>query len=48
MLPAQCQLCLQGLCLVEVDAADRPVVLLKAIYQGAHAVVPQLDGRRVQ
>ena len=38
----------QWLRLVEVDAADRSVVLFEAVYQGAHAVVPQLDGGGVQ
>jgi hypothetical protein len=33
-------MCSQWLCLVEIDAADRPVVLLEAVYEGAHAVVP--------
>ena len=38
----------QGLCLVEIDAADRPVVLFEAVDQGSHPVVPQLDRGGVQ
>ena len=30
----------QRLCLVEVYASDGPIVLLKAIYQGSHAIIP--------
>jgi hypothetical protein len=33
---------------VEVDAANGAVVLVEAVYQGTHAVVPQLDHPRVQ
>lgn len=38
----------QRLRLVEVNASNRAVVLLKAVYERAHAVIPQLDRRRVQ
>lgn len=38
----------QWLRLVEVYAADRPVVFLEAVDEGAHAVVPQLDGGGVE
>ena len=30
----------QGLGLVEINAADRPVVFFEAVYQGSHAVIP--------
>jgi hypothetical protein len=33
---------------VEVDAADRPVVLVEAVEEGAHAVVPHLDHPAVE
>lgn len=33
---------------MEVNSSDRSIVLLKAVYQGAHAVVPQLDGGGMQ
>ena len=38
--PPRPRSCSQWLRLVEVDAADRPVMLLEAVDQGAHAVVP--------
>lgn len=38
----------EGLSSVEVDAANRAVVLLKSVNQGTHAVIPKLDGRRVE
>ena len=28
------------LCFVEIDSSDWPIVLLKAVYQSAHAVIP--------
>jgi hypothetical protein len=34
------RLCSQWLCLVEVDAANRPVVFFETIDEGSHAVVP--------
>jgi hypothetical protein len=33
---------------VEVDAANRPVVLVEAVEEGAHAVVPHLDHPAVE
>lgn len=30
----------QRLCLVEVYASNRPIMLLEPIYQGTHAIVP--------
>lgn len=30
----------QGLCLVKVDASYGAIVLFKAVYQGAHAIIP--------
>jgi len=30
----------EGLCLVEVDASDRPIVLLESINESSHTVVP--------
>lgn len=33
-------MCSQWLCLVEIDAANRPVVFFEAIYKSSHAVVP--------
>ena len=36
------------LCLVEVDAADRAIVLFESVNQGAHPIVPQLNGGRVE
>lgn len=38
----------EGLGLVEVDAADRPIVFFESINQCAHTVVPKLDRGRVQ
>ena len=38
----------QWLCLVEVYASDGPIVLLEPVYQGSHAVVPQLYCRGMQ
>jgi hypothetical protein len=32
--------CSQWLRLVEIDAADRPVMFFEAVDQGSHAVVP--------
>ena len=37
----------EGLGIVEVDSADGAIVFLKAVYEGAHAVVPELYGGRV-
>ncbi len=36
------------LLVVEADAPDRPLVLVKLLEEGAHAVVPQLDDAVVQ
>ena len=33
---------------MEVDAANRPVVLVEAVEEGAHAVVPHLDDAAVE
>lgn len=33
---------------MEINAPDWAIVLLEAVYEGSHAVVPELDGRRVQ
>ena len=30
----------EGLCLVEINAADWSIVFLEAVYQGAHSIVP--------
>jgi hypothetical protein len=30
----------EGLCLVEVDSSNRPIVLLKSINQSSHAIIP--------
>jgi hypothetical protein len=38
----------EGLRLMEVDTADRTVVLVEAVDEGSHAVVPQLDHAAVQ
>lgn len=38
----------ERLCFVEVDAADRPIMLLKSIDQCAHPVIPELDGGGVE
>ena len=35
----------EGLCLVEVNTANRAIMLLKSVNQGAHAIIPQLDSR---
>lgn len=37
----------EGLCLVEIDASNRPIVFFEAINKGSHAIVPQLYSRRV-
>lgn len=34
--------------LVEINAADRAIVLFEPVDQGAHAVIPQLDRRGVE
>lgn len=33
---------------MKVNAADRPIVFFKAVDQGSHAVVPQLNGRGME
>lgn len=33
---------------VEVDATDRTIMLFKSINQGAHTIIPKLNGGRVQ
>ena len=38
----------QRLRFVKVDAPNRAIMLLKSVYQGSHAIVPKLNGRRVQ
>lgn len=38
----------ERLCLVEVNAPDRAIMLFESVNQGAHAVIPQLDRRGVE
>lgn len=33
---------------MEVNASDGSIVLFEAVYQGAHTIVPQLDGGGVE
>lgn len=38
----------EGLGRVEVDTADGAIVLVEAVYDGAHAVIPELDHPAVE
>lgn len=38
----------ERLCFVKVYASDRTIMFLESVDQCTHAIVPQLDGRRMQ